>query len=164
MARPKTRDVVREEIAAMTPALAEAIAKILGANPQATVARIAPAPKVEPRRTVAPTRVAGAKRERVEKAPEGGYADRISVVPADRGDQPRPELRGFTKAQVEEILGGNFNVYFYRSSDEKSVKPAKQVRDALIAAGFGFTASHNMPRWYGRRDKLPADFRGAIES
>ena len=170
MARPTTRSVVREEIAALTPALAEAIAKILGANVATVSARVVAAPAIQPQARKAPTPVAferkaaAPKRERIEKAPEGGYADRVTVVPGNRGDQPRPSIRGFSAAQIEEILSQNVNVYFFRSSDDVSVQPVKQVRETLLAAGFRFTmAPRGFARWYGPLAKLPSDFKGAIE-
>ena len=175
MARPTTRSVVREEIAALTPALAEAIAKILGANVQTVSARVVAAPAIQPAARKAavepvfqpkarPQRGTWAKRERIEKAPEGGYADRVTVVPSNRGDQPRPSIRGFSSAQIEEILSQNVNVYFFRSSDDVSIQPVKQVRDELLAAGFRFTmAPRGFARWYGPLAKLPATFKGAIE-
>ena len=171
MARPTTRSVVREEIASLTPALAEAIAKILGAQPSAVVARTVAAPTMQPMARKAPaaemtlkreSAVDGVVRVRVEKAPEGGYADRVTVVPANRADQPRPSIRGFSAAQVEEILAANVNVYFFRASDDVSCKPVKQVRDTLIAAGFGFTTKAGA-RWYGAAAKLPSMFKDAIE-
>ena len=161
MSRPKTRDVVAQMISDNNKVLLEQIQALMGNRP--------PAPAEGPEATGFQAgrrrdrKVAAGQEGKVEKAPEGGYADRFLVVAANRSDQPRPTTR-YGKIS-EEILAANFNVYFWRSRDEVSVKPPAQIREALKAAGYGFTARPNgAARWYGKATSLPASLKDGIES
>lgn len=163
MGRPKTRDVVRSEVQAMVPELAQAIAQALGlvgnTPTQAPVAARMQAPAGMPSIGTRPEQAARVERatERTEKMPEGGYADTFECVSALAQGEPRPTLKSGRRIP-DDILGQNVNVYFWRTGDGQSVKPVQQARAQLLAAGFRFTDKHGEPRWFGADSKLPAYF------
>ena len=159
MSRPKTRDVVSQMISDNNKVL---LAQIQALMPTAA-ATVAPKATSFQAGRQRDRKVAAGQEGKVEKAPVGGYADRFLVVAANRSDQPRPTTK-YGKIS-EEILAANFNVYFWRSRDEVSVKPPAQIREALKAAGYGFTARPNgAARWYGKATSLPASLKDGIES
>lgn len=43
-------------------------------------------------------------------------------------------------------------------------KPATEETNALKKAGFRYTAKVGAPRWYGRIEKAPAEYRTGIQA
>jgi len=155
MGRPKTTDVVSRMIEANNEVLLRKIASMMGGTPD----RVEALPTTSgtlPTNATPRTRVQVGKREKVERIPEGGYADRYVVVPANAGGEALP------KGVSNEILEANYNIYFYRNSDGESVAPHPQARALLKAARFTYAGTFK--RWYGRKSELPKEFASGVRS